>query len=492
MAYDSTAERVFCFGGMFAALVEFPNNMWEWNGSAWKCRRTLLRPRGRSGASFSYSPQQKGLLLYGGYTLDLLSPLSFGGKRFVNETWFWNRRGWTQLRPPSTPQPSRSGASMAYDVTRKSMILFGGSISLMAVNPLDETWAYDGRTWKQRFPKNKPNKRSGSCMAYHPKSGKLMLFGGGDRAGFFGDTWEWDGTDWKRVAGQIKGLGARVGATMLTIPWKKTVYLVGGSQGNVNTNSWPLTPRADLWQWTGKTWTLVPNSKAPFTEVSNGAAADPKLKRILVTGGKRTPKFPTQQRATWSWDGKTWTQVAQGSQQESNYASYALDPRRDQILALVAPEPRQPSKSPLETWVLPAGGTWTRLKTKTSPPGYADSNTRGNPRMVWHEGLGLIVMVLRSVTGHETWLWDGTDWKRSSSKLQPESTQICYDSLRKKILAMEYDVALGKRNMWAWDIRGWVKTHRRITGPGLMIGWDGWAYDPIRDRIVAFYDSGTG
>ena len=490
MAYDATAERVILFGGLFAG-VEFPNNTWEWDKTAWRCRQSLARPRGRSGAGFAYSPSQRGLLLYGGYTLDPQSPIAFAGKRFVNDTWLWDGRRWTQLKPKVSPKPDRDATSMAYDVGRKKMLLFGGSISLMVINPLDETWEFDGTTWTQLFPTHKPEKRAAATMAYHPVTGRLMLFGGQGSAGFFGDTWEWDGADWKKVAGQVQGLEARSGATLLTIPWKNTVYLVGGYQATLPTNTWPLTPRADIWEWTGTTWKLVPNSTAPFPEMSNGAVADPTTQRILVTGGAYDAKVPHRQRETWSWDGKTWTREDEGSAQESNYASYALDPVRDQILALVAPEPRQPSKHPLETWVLPTGGQWTRLQPKHSPPGYAHTSAAERPRMVWHQALGLMVMCLKTTNGYETWHWDGSDWKSSPSQSYPQSVQICYDSRRKKVLALEYDAQIGKHNMWAWDSKGWVLTHSQIPGPYLSLGVDGWAYDPARDRIVACYSPGV-
>jgi len=39
------------------------------------------------------------------------------------------------------------------------MLFFGGNISLMVINPLDETWEFDGKAWTQLFPKHKPAKR---------------------------------------------------------------------------------------------------------------------------------------------------------------------------------------------------------------------------------------------------------------------------------------------------------------------------------------------
>jgi len=334
MAYDANAGRSLCLGGFFHGWVQFSDNLWEWQGTAWQARQVATRPRGRMGSGLAYSQQQRGLLLYGGYTLDQQAP--FAGKRFINDTWLWDGRQWTQLKPKSSPTPGRRFFSMAFDPGRKRMVIFGGDISLMAGRPIDETWEYDGQTWVQIFPKNKPSKRMGAAMAYNPNTAKILLFGGYDQLGQTqGDTWEWDGNDWTRLAGPVTGLGTRGASTMLAIPWKKAVYLIGGTEG-----AWGrYVFKTDIWKWTGKTWTPVPNSKAPIPEMFNGAVADPKLKRILVIGGQAVKKLHSRKNSTWSWDGATWTKVGQGAQQESNShrASYALDPKHDQIMALVPP-----------------------------------------------------------------------------------------------------------------------------------------------------------
>jgi len=49
-----------------------------------------------------------------------------------------------------------------------------------------------------------PGPRGGFGMAYDSARGKTVLYGGGVDAGIptDRDTWEWDGTNWRRVGGQ--------------------------------------------------------------------------------------------------------------------------------------------------------------------------------------------------------------------------------------------------------------------------------------------------
>jgi len=76
----------------------------------------------------------------------------FGGVNF-NDTWTWDGTQWTQQQPRhSPPQRSSTGPmpSMAYDAARGEVVVFGG-LPVMGPNvPLDDTWTWNGRDWRQR------------------------------------------------------------------------------------------------------------------------------------------------------------------------------------------------------------------------------------------------------------------------------------------------------------------------------------------------------
>src|SRR5438874_3914689 len=59
-----------------------------------------------------------------------------------------------------------------------------------------DTWEWDGTDWIQKTPATSPPPRECHAMAYDSTRERVVLFGGTDGSGFLGDTWEWDGTDW--------------------------------------------------------------------------------------------------------------------------------------------------------------------------------------------------------------------------------------------------------------------------------------------------------
>ena len=84
---------------------------------------------------------------------------------------------------------------MTFDSARAVMVLFGGH-NTTPMNPLADTWEWDGTTWNERTPSTAPPARIGAAMAYDAARVVAVLFGGIAATGPLGDTWEWDGTNW--------------------------------------------------------------------------------------------------------------------------------------------------------------------------------------------------------------------------------------------------------------------------------------------------------
>lgn len=93
------------------------------------------------------------------------------------------------------PEPCGRGHSqMATDLRAGKIVLFGGST---IDSRLSDTWVYDCRTrsWEQRWPKIAPSPRSGHTLAWLPKSGKIVMYGGSE-------LWVYDleSNEWKRLS----------------------------------------------------------------------------------------------------------------------------------------------------------------------------------------------------------------------------------------------------------------------------------------------------
>jgi hypothetical protein len=65
---------------------------------------------------------------------------------------------------------------MAYDAATGNVMVFGGFSD--PSQGLDDTWAWNGKTWRQLSPANQPSGRWGGDMVYDAASDGLMLFGG--------------------------------------------------------------------------------------------------------------------------------------------------------------------------------------------------------------------------------------------------------------------------------------------------------------------------
>ena len=85
---------------------------------------------------------------------------------------------------------------MAYDPSTSQLILFGGSTGPTS---LGDTWDWNGTTWTKLAPVDNPLARYGASMAYDPATSQLVLYGGFEPGGFpadGSDTWIWNGTNW--------------------------------------------------------------------------------------------------------------------------------------------------------------------------------------------------------------------------------------------------------------------------------------------------------
>lgn len=230
MAYDGATGTVVLFGGYgLNVLGECcfalgDTWIWDWTTKTWTEHVPLLAPPPKDGARMAYDSANRKVVLVAGdtwtwdgnaktWTRELLeSPSSTfasamayhkPSRRVVlftreGETWTWDgsAKSWSQQFPPTSPPPRWSSA-MAYDAARKRTVLFGGRY-------LNDTWTWDGATWAQATPLSSPSPREHHAMAYHPPTQRIVLFGGYDQFDLhdytLGDTWIWNGTNWKQRA----------------------------------------------------------------------------------------------------------------------------------------------------------------------------------------------------------------------------------------------------------------------------------------------------
>jgi len=129
-------------------------------------------------------------------------------------------------RNPAASPPARISHALAYDAARQRIVLFGGYDPL---NPayFGDTWEWDGSNWKQRIQTDNPPARAGHALAYDAVRQHVVLFGGGAFAAL-NDTWEWDGRIWIQHTPATSPPGRTVHALVYDAARRRIVLFGGG------------------------------------------------------------------------------------------------------------------------------------------------------------------------------------------------------------------------------------------------------------------------
>jgi hypothetical protein len=186
MAYDAARERMVLFGGQESPDAAF-GDTWEYDGARWE-RRATAGPPARVHHAMQYDPDAQRVVLFGGFAPN--------GPTF-GDTWTWDGTTWTESGDPATPH---SHARMAYHRRLQRLLLAGAQ---GGSSPTLSLLARNGTTWSPLATTGGPSARYLPDVAYDESRNVLVLFGGGNPAGtnLFADTWEFDGTTWRRAAG---------------------------------------------------------------------------------------------------------------------------------------------------------------------------------------------------------------------------------------------------------------------------------------------------
>ena len=276
--------------------------------------------------------------------------------------WRWYGDVWRDLGPLGvTP---RTLAACTWDTKRKQLLVHGGALAIEKPGG-DVDWKVDGRTlaWNGKdwrvVREGGPSPRDHHAMVFDSARGKVVLFGGGDadpsgRSEFFGDTWEWDGKTWTRVAGT--GPPARVHFAMAYDPVRARTVLVGGYG--------PDGPDSRTWEWDGKTWENRGVSDVARRS-SPRVAFDGSRNKVVLFGGQTDSDWP---RDTYAWDGTRWTLVDEAGPPGRSVHAMAYDEGRRVVVLFGGAGP-----DPLgDTWEL-SGSTWKLVgeenrHTANAPP----------------------------------------------------------------------------------------------------------------------------
>lgn len=263
MAYDSRRNVVVLFSGNVCTAVtcSSPGDTWEWDGTNWTQLSPLVAPPGRYSSALAYDPTRQRIVLFGGRDNNL--PKTYA------DTWEWDGTNWTLMSPATAPS-AREDHALAFDGSR--VVLFGGSGNA-------DTWLWDGSVWTTASPATVPSARDKCSMLYDPNRGKAILFGGWDYSiGPLSDTWEWDGTTWTQLSPATQP-PARDQAALAYDNTRNAVVLFGGY------NNFSNATFGDTWEWNGSDWRLMQSSIAPAPRLWHVLTHDVAHNTTILFGG---------------------------------------------------------------------------------------------------------------------------------------------------------------------------------------------------------------
>lgn len=97
-------------------------------------------------------------------------------------------------RNGQTPNfPARMGAGIVLDEARAEILVFGG-IGVPPSGLLCDLWSGQGGDWHQQSSASGPSPRISASVAYDRTNQSVLLFGGINGTGqVLGDSWIWNG-----------------------------------------------------------------------------------------------------------------------------------------------------------------------------------------------------------------------------------------------------------------------------------------------------------
>ena len=290
MVYEGIRGRIILFGGADESQVR--GDTWEWDGRQW-IQISVTGPGPRTFPTMAYDSLRKRVVLFGGNRV--LFGASEDENRFLDDTWEWDGRKWTQIKVPG-PR-GRAEAAMAFDRRRGRVVLFGGYYRRNGkIVRLGDTWEWDGVKWLE-FKGPAPAPRSATAIAYDLHRSRIILFGGRTEDGLAGDTWERDGRHWREIRSALTE--ARFNSVMAYDAMQRRVIRFGGRYSG--------KPVGDTWIYDGQKWAML-NSTGPAPRNHAAMAYDPRLRKILLFGGHDFGMSEVSNvfGDTWQWDAAGW------------------------------------------------------------------------------------------------------------------------------------------------------------------------------------------
>jgi hypothetical protein len=266
-----------------------------------------------------------------------------GGIRDFNtygDTWEFDGTSW-RGRELSGPSPRRLPL-LTYDLAHQRVVLFGGDVTGEGDDPSNETWVYDGVAWSMLPIVAPPPGRSSPAFAYDDIRQRVVMFGGNSGANkmpYLTDTWEFDGSAWKRID-TAQSPPFDVDYSRMAFDHQRQRAVLSTTRNGLD---------IETWEYDGAAWRQQPTTEAP----PRGAP--------LVYDVRRAVLAAVTDRALWTYTGATWQRRRTISRGGVPARAIAYNNMRGEIVRFGGVDP-----GTSDTWVL-------SFSTLIDPPDRCDS-----------------------------------------------------------------------------------------------------------------------
>jgi hypothetical protein len=287
MAYDVGTHEAVMYGGY--NQTGWLNDTWAWDGKGWTQRNPHTVPTIQN-PSMTYDAANSELLLVGS---------EVNGQQRPNSLWGWKdgNSGWVQRTvwmtptcgkscPPSTDLPFAAGGLTDDSAHNRVLMLTGAPAA-----PGDETWRWDGSKWNRIVTSQRPTLRS-CCVSPDGSTGRLLALGYYVNWGGINRIWVFDGNDWT-----LSPISTPSGdAVMTDDPSTGRPLLVRSNSAN---NFAP----GESWSWTGTSWQRLDVISPPMLAGSS-VGYDAAGRQVVLFGGR--DEYGNAISDTWVWNGRAW------------------------------------------------------------------------------------------------------------------------------------------------------------------------------------------
>lgn len=322
--WDSTGQRMLTFGGFanlhsttgdagdVVASAAGTDELWAFDGIDWKqVPRTEPWPAPRGLCSMAWDPNRARLVLYSGQKQVVFANnrLTFGtadgGTSFapaLGDTWEWDGSSWTQVPTPALIQAGN--ASLFWDPIASEVRMILDEVAGTSVGP--SLRRYTGSAWELvERSRDESSRRVVTSATWSTANQKPLVFAGvllaasGLPNSDVSLLEELAGTPFESLppAAQMIPVERAVAATEKS----GSVLLFGGMSGASRVDS--------SFRWTGGRWQRLEPSASPSAR--DGASMARIDDQLVLHGGRADNGLRAD---TWTWNGSTWSQVAEGAE----------------------------------------------------------------------------------------------------------------------------------------------------------------------------------